>query len=475
MRQLLGLSGLTPASAALLCAFAAPVAAQQPVSPGPAAAEPAAGSEPAAGTAPRAAAPPVSDAMLAPPPPVGQQIRSWEQGLQLVRTHAPRYLAGVQRVKQAEARSRIALAGALPTLNGTGRYRHEFLTERVNMGGTVNDMPLNDVFGVGATLRVPVVDLRAWHAAGSGERGERAARLGLADERGQIALAVVDAMLGALAGARIAELNREGLRSALERLALASARQQFGRGTLLDVDRAQQDVAAARAELIAGDEALQQAREGLGLLLGSQRPVGVDAALDLEAFERAVAGSCKLARDVEQRPDVAAARARLELAERDIGEAGLDYWPTLDLVSELQHQTKVSFGPKTTWNVQGVLNVPLYDGARYGVSDERRAAAAQARQAWVETRLSALVEIARAQRASAVTSASRDVARQQRDLARSIDARIRQGYAGGLGTSLDLVTSAQSLRQAENRLALLELEVAKARAGAVLARAECMY
>ncbi|HMI90599.1 MAG TPA: TolC family protein, partial [Polyangiales bacterium] len=75
----------------------------------------------------------------------------------------------------------------------------------------------------------------------------------------------------------------------------------------------------------------------------------------------------------------------------------------------------------------------------------------------------------------AVTESARTVAQQQRDLARSIDARIRQGYAGGLGTSLDLVTSAQSLRQAENRLAQLELDVAKARAGAVLARAECMY
>jgi outer membrane protein TolC len=74
-----------------------------------------------------------------------------------------------------------------------------------------------------------------------------------------------------------------------------------------------------------------------------------------------------------------------------------------------------------------------------------------------------------------VLSAARDVAQQQRDLARRIDERIRQGYAGGLGTSLDLVVSAQSLRQAENRLVLLELEVAKARAGAVLASAECMY
>ena len=44
-----------------------------------------------------------------------------------------------------------------------------------------------------------------------------------------------------------------------------------------------------------------------------------------------------------------------------------------------------------------------------------------------------------------VLQASRDVAAQQRDLARSIDARTREGYARGFGTSLDLVLSAQAL------------------------------
>jgi outer membrane protein TolC len=126
--------------------------------------------------------------------------------------------------------------------------------------------------------------------------------------------------------------------------------------------------------------------------------------------------------------------------------------------------------------VQGVLSVPLYDGgARYAITRESRARAEQARQALVEARLAAVVSAARATRAVSVFEAARDVALQQRDLARSIDERIRAGYAGGLGTSLDLVISAQSLRQTENKLVLLELEVAKARAGAVLASAECVY
>jgi outer membrane protein TolC len=418
----------------------------------------------------------VTDPMLAPPAVPATQIASWDEGLRLVRTRSPKYLAGVQRLRQAEARSRIALAGMLPQLNGQGSFTHEFFTDEATVAGRQVEAPLNDVFGVSATLRQPILDLRALRGIGTGELNERAAQLSLVEERRQIALDVVEAMLSSLAAARVAELNRKGLQAALERLALASARQQYGRGTLLDVDRAQQDVAAARADLIAGDESLQQTREALGLLLGSDNAIGVDGALDLAAFERAVAQTCKLTRDVEQRPDVASARARVQVAERLIDDAELRYLPTLDLVSELRHETKVTVGPKTTWDVQGVLTVPLYDGgARYAVTREQRALAEQARQQLIDTRLSALLAIARATRAVAVTEAARDVAHTQRELAASIDQRIRQGYAGGLGTSLDLVTSAQSLRQAENRLALLELEVAKARAGAVLARAECMY
>jgi outer membrane protein TolC len=53
--------------------------------------------------------------------------------------------------------------------------------------------------------------------------------------------------------------------------------------------------------------------------------------------------------------------------------------------------------------------------------------------------------------------------------------RTREGYASGLGTSLDLVTSAQALRQAEINLVLLDFELAQARAGAVLVNAECVY
>jgi outer membrane protein TolC len=67
------------------------------------------------------------------------------------------------------------------------------------------------------------------------------------------------------------------------------------------------------------------------------------------------------------------------------------------------------------------------------------------------------------------------VAQAERDLAERVDRRVRDGYSRGLGTSLDLVVSGQALRQADINLALLQFQVAQARADAVLTNAECVY
>jgi outer membrane protein TolC len=136
----------------------------------------------------------------------------------------------------------------------------------------------------------------------------------------------------------------------------------------------------------------------------------------------------------------------------------------------------VTFGPGTTWSVAGVLTVPIWDGGvAYGYARDARAQADQARAALTSVRLSALLAVTQATRAVSVTEAERAVAQQQRDLAARIDQRTREGYTHGLGTSLDLVTSAQGLRQAEINLVILQFQASQARVTATLANAECIY
>lgn len=426
--------------------------------------------------APQPEAPAVSDPMLVPAPPAARLVRTWDEALSLIRSRSPDYISGYESIRRAEAQSRIALAAVLPTLEGQGSYTHQFLTENLALAGRSVVTPPPNVWAAGATLAVPVINPRGIYGLGTASRNEDAAKLDYSEVRRQITTAAVNAMLSSLTTERVAELNRSGLRAALERLALAQARLKYGQGTELDVDRAQQDVASSRALLISGDEALRQNREEFGRALGLPEPLGVPASLDLEELERAVARTCRLNEDIERRPDVAAARKRVEIAERAITDAELQLAPTLGAVSVLNYASQTTLAPNTTWSLQGVLTVPFYDGgARYGMMRDARAASEQARQALVSARLNAIISSSRAHRAVSVAQASRDVALARRDLSKRIDARTREGYARGFGTSLDLVTSAQSLRQDEIALALRDLEFGQARAGAVLTNAECVY
>jgi outer membrane protein TolC len=414
--------------------------------------------------------------MLAPNPPPVRVVRTWDEALTLIRSHSPDYIEGYENIRRAEAQSRIALAAVLPTLNGQGSYTHQFLTKDFAIGPINIVSPPPNVWAAGATLAVPIVNARGIYGIGTSKRNEEATRFDYSARKRQITVSVVNSMLSTLTAERVAELNRSGLRAALERLTLADARLKYGQGTQLDLDRGQQDVAASRALLINGDEALRQSREELGRALGSTEPTGVPATLDLEEFEKAVARTCHLNEMIERRPDVAAARKRLELAERAVTDADLMFVPTLGASSTLSYASEVSLSPNTTWSVQGLVNVPFYDGGvRYGVMKQAKAEREQARQALISARINAVIDSSRAHRAVGVSQASREVATSQRDLARSIDARTREGYARGFGTSLDLVISAQGLRQAEIDLAVQDLQLGEARAGAVLANAECLY
>jgi len=417
----------------------------------------------------------VSDPMLRPPPAAEAEVSSWDQAIELIR-HSPELVISIEAVARARAQQRLALAAVLPKLGAVGAYVHNFNVAHIAIPGAMFDSPPPTVWSVTATASWNIFSPRDLYNVGTAELGTRVAQLSLTDQRRLLATAAVGAMLETLAAVRVAEINRVGLRAALERLALTKTRLQFARGTDLDVDRAEQDVVAARSLVIDGDEALRRSREELARVLGSTMPLGVAANLDLTGFERAVASTCRLGHEIEQRADIVAAKERVRIAEREVTTARLLYVPSVNLASQAIDASATTLGPPRTWNVIATLTVPLYDGgARYALVRDAQAATVQAEEQLAAARINAMIEQARAARAVSVRTAQRDVARDARDLARRIDVRTREGYVSGLGTSLDLVTSAQALRRAEIELIVSELRIAEARADALLVTAECVY
>ncbi|MGH7284541.1 MAG: TolC family protein [Polyangiaceae bacterium] len=458
---------------ALTSALGSIAKAQTPLAPAP---EPADTSLDDTPPPPAIPVPQVSDPMLAPPPDTANKVQSWSDALSLVRARSPDYQGNLQNVARAEAQTREALASLLPVVTGTGSYTHNFFQVDIPFNGATLVSPPANVWQAGATAAWTPLNARAYHDWNTAKEAVDVAKLSFEDRRRVIASSVVSAMLATLAAARVAELNRVGLKSALERLHLTEARLQYGQGTPLDVDRANEDVAASRRLIIDGDESLRRAREALGAALGSKDPMTVSTDLDLEGFEKAVAATCHLNDAIEKRPDVMAARQKVDLADRAVTSAELAPLPTVGVQSQAVYSSAPLLGPNGTLSVAAVLTVPFYDGGyRYGQLRDARAAETQAEAELYSVRLAAVVSAARAKRSVDVSRADRDVSKSERDLAARIDMRTREAYSRGHGTSLDLVTSAQALRLAEINLAILEFQLAEARADAVLENAECVF
>lgn len=465
-----------------------------------------AGPEPLQSPAPSAPATPfqpqVSDPLLAPVPPAPVQLSSWDEALGLLRQRSTDLRTALAQVEAAAGLWRIAFAALLPTLQGTAAVQYNVLSPGSTTfiggggvgggvggglggglgggtgvgGGTGEGLKTSSPLGVGIlSSSVPVVDLRGFTALGTARESQRTAVLSLAETRRQLTGQLTGALVSVASFERLAEVNRVNLRTALERLALAQRRLELGVGTQLDVVRVQQDAETARDAVVTGDERLRQARESLGLALGFSGPVGLAQSRDVTAIISQARHSCRQLETLDSRPDLAAARSRLTVAERGVTEVQRQYYPTLALQSTAVAITvDPGFAQVPTWNIGAALVLPFFDGGvREGRLRQARAEAEIARQAVVGLERSASVQVLQARRAVEVAQAARDIAVRARDLAEESDRLTRRSFEVGSGTSLELVQSAGALRQAELQLVVREFQLQEAKVTAFLAEAAC--
>jgi outer membrane protein TolC len=451
--------------------------------------------------------------MLAPMPPAPRLIATWEQTLDLIRNRSTDLRTAYDEVLRAEGLARTALAANLLTITGTGTYQHQIAgtstlitppaagttplpplagfnpTQQASLGnafGTalaesfsgIGALP-NDQIILGVTATQPIIGLEGWHNYRTTKINIAAARLSYEDMKRTIALSVANDLIAVITAERVAELNRVGTRSALERLDLSRRKNNLGAATKLDVIRAQQDVENTRATLVTGDESLRQKREALGLALGLPGEVGVTRDLNLDGLVKAALDTCQAADSVEDRADVAAARVRVEVAKRKVDDVYYLFLPTVNAQSTASYDAPIpaSAGtPTSSWNIGAVLTIPLWDGGvRYGSLRQTRALEDEARQTLESTRRQAVVQVEQARRSVTVAEAAEMVAKNARVLAAENDRLTRIGYIEGQGTSLELVTAAASLREAEITLALRQFDVVQARVTAILALANCPW
>jgi outer membrane protein, multidrug efflux system len=424
-----------------------------------------------------------TDPMLAPVPQPKTTISTWEEASAHVRARSTDLRVALAEVERAEAQARAALAGMLPTLTGQAGFSNQFITTETQQ--VVGISGLSPVFGSvrtpfpnsasgTLTLVQPAFAPRAYWAIGTAGVARIVAGLGVEDAKRVLAVGVAQSIIAVFTAERLAELNRNGLRTALQRLAISQSRFDLGAATGLDLLRARQDVETSRATLVAGDESLRRAREALGIAIGLPEAVGVSPKATLDALERSALASCKVA-PIDYRADVLVAKERIALAERSVGDARLQFSPTFNVQSAVQSTTiATGAAPNTTWNIQGILSVPIWDGGtRYATVRDAKATAGQARERLEALKRNVQIQYDQALRGVTVAETRLAVATQSRKLAFETDDLVRRSFQEGRGTSLELVTSAAQLRDAEINLALREFDLVQARVLAVLSFSNC--
>ncbi len=422
--------------------------------------------------------PVVDDADLKPLPPAKRSVSSWDEITSYLRARSADLRIALDEVGRAEAQRRVALAGVLGSITATGSYTHNFITQTSQVltptGPLTTTTPNPDYATGSITASLPIIAPRAWNAIRMADSVIDVNKASVDDIKRTIATNVANAALTVVTNEHVAELNRVGLRQALERLELAKRKTGLGAGTGLDVVRAKQDVENARSTLVSGDEAARQAREAFGLAIGVSDDVGVAGDLSFEAITKQVLTQCKASASVEERPDVIAARERVHFAKLNTWDIKTQFFPTLTATSTLS-TTSISYVvPQTTWNFQAILSWNLWEGgARYGNMRDTALQVLEAQDRLDAARRAAISQVVQANRGVQVAQTTREVSSRSRDLAAEVDRLTRAGFITGQGTSLDLVTAAAALRQAEINLALADYGLVKAKILAALSLATC--
>ncbi|MEZ4223731.1 MAG: TolC family protein [Polyangiaceae bacterium] len=432
--------------------------------------------------APASALPEVDDPMLTPLSPADRVLGSWQEALRQARAQSTTLARSVAQTELAAGQARQALARALPTLTGTAQIQHHLLTgEGITFSpaglrqGTIPDP--QTTWGAGLALRAPLLAPRAWHDHGTAKRSVRAAGLAREDSERRVIAAVADAIVSVVTAERIAEISRVSLRSTLSTLDLNRRRARLGAASAVDVLRAEQEVSLTRAQVVNADEGVRRAREALGISLGQSTPWSVTPSIRLDQLATDAKAVCQPVGNPDARADVQAARARLEIAARNVKAVDWDYVPTVDLVSNLNYLSEERFsanGKHVTWTIGGVLTWPLYDGGlRYGSRSTNAAQQRLAQQDVSDAQRAARVEAQQASRAVSVAKQNLAVSQRTREIARK-SARLSQiAFTAGQGSSFDLVDSSRRLREAEIDSAIKEFELVRAQIAALLALSTC--
>jgi NodT family efflux transporter outer membrane factor (OMF) lipoprotein len=260
------------------------------------------------------------------------------------------------------------------------------------------------------------------------------------------------------------DLAEQDLKRSRDMLQLGRSRVEAGLDSEYQLQQTQSLEAAAEASLTAATQQVQSARIRLAVMLGQ----GPDRGASLPRPQLIAPSAVSLPANVPaeligRRPDLVAARWRVEAASRDIDASKADFYPNLNLSVAAGSKSLLGDamfgGASRFFSIAPALSLPIFDGgARRAALAGRDADYDLAVAQYNQTLVNALGDIGDV--IQRIHSLQRQIEQQQRarDIARSSYDIAMQRYADGIGNYLDALSVEQQLLQSERQLVSLQAE-----------------
>jgi NodT family efflux transporter outer membrane factor (OMF) lipoprotein len=367
------------------------------------------------------------------------------------------------RAHQASAAAYAADAARYPTLDASaGISRSRLARDQDPMGqGDAYATVRNVSAGFNYNFDLWGGQRDAWEAAlgqaRAAEVDRQAAQLTLAAD---VARAYSD-----LGQAHIVfDLANEDLKRTQQMLELSQRRLSSGIDSQYQFQQTQSLQASSEASLIDAEKRLTSAKIALAVLLGKGPDRGNEIVRPNILQASAVAVPSVLPAELlGRRPDLVAARWRVEAASKDIDAAKTRFYPNLNLTASAGAESLLGdamFGSASRFfNIAPTISVPIFDGGRLRANlDARDADYDLAVAQYNKNLVKALGDV------SDTINQLRDIGRQigaqqhATDIAQDSYNTVVQRYGSGIGNYLDVLSIEQQLLQAQRQLANLNAE-----------------
>ncbi|KGQ19845.1 NodT family RND efflux system outer membrane lipoprotein [Lysobacter dokdonensis DS-58] len=375
----------------------------------------------------------------------------------------PSLAAADARVRQAAAQAGLADAARKPTLGASGQYIGLLIPESIAPEGLGGEY--QGIFLLGLNFKWSL-DLWGAHAAEwrgaldqarAVEVDAQAARLMLASNIARTYIAL------ALAHDAADTANAEAARAS-NLASLSQQRVKAGIDNQLQLRNAEANVGAAKQQAQAAMQQADLARNALAALLGKGPDRGRAIATPALLQGPAPGVPDVLPSDLlGHRPDVVAARWRVEAAGERIHVAKAAFYPTVNINALVGvaggHLSDLFDSDNALVNGGPALSLPIFDGGRLRNSLAKSDAEYDLAVAdYDQTLVGAVREVADAVQTARALDAQLATIAQARESANAAYSVASQRYKAGLGTQLDVLAAQRPLLQFDQQIDALRAQ-----------------